>query len=183
MGENRSLQVVEQEALDFLRVLHEEDFYESEDAFQNRLDQVQGEIKLASVKGVIREDHSYGNLAGSWTQTHQELEFGIRRAWRNARKCIMRSHCGELKLCDLRGVTSSAEMVTNLVKGISDAFNGGNVQPTVFVFPPRKANTRGPMIWNHQVLQFAGYESEGGRVLGDPSTYLILSLLDKDSVC
>ena len=84
----------------------------------------------------------------------------------------MRSHCEELKLCDLRGITSSAEMVIELIKGISGAFNGGNVQPTVFVFPPRKVNTRGPMIWNHQVLQFARYETDDGTVLGDPSKYL-----------
>ncbi len=172
VGENRSLQIVEEDAIDFLRVLHDEGFYDSEEAFQNRLDQVQGEIKASSVKGVVREDHSYANIAGTWTQTPQELEFGIRRAWRNARKCIMRSHCEELKLCDLRGITSSAEMVIELVKGISGAFNGGNVQPTVFVFPPRKVNTRGPMIWNHQVLQFAGYETDDGTVLGDPSKYL-----------
>ena len=170
MGENRSLQVVEQEAIEFLRLLRKEGFYKSEDAFQHRLDQVQGEIKADSVKGVIREDRTYANLAGTWTQTYQELEFGIRRAWRNARKCIMRSHCDELKLCDLRGVTSSVEMVSELVKGVSNAFNGGNVQPTVFVFPPRKANTRGPMIWNNQILQFAGYETEGGEVLGDSAS-------------
>lgn len=170
MGENRSFRVVEQEAVNFLRVLREEGFYNSEDAFQKRLDQLRREIEADSVRGVVREDHSYVKLGGIWTQTHEELEFGIRRAWRNARKCIMRSHCEDLKLCDLRSVTSSAEMLTELIKGLSDAFNGGNVQPTVFVFPPRKVNARGPMIWNHQVLQFAGYESEGGTVLGDPAS-------------
>ena len=179
MGENRSLKVVEQEAIDFLRVLREEGFFDTEDAFQSRLNQVQGEIKAGSVKGVTREDHSYTLLAGTWTQTHQELEFGIRRAWRNARKCIMRSHCEELKLCDLRGITSSTDMVTELVTGVSDAFNGGNVQPTVFVFPPRSVNARGPMIWNNQVLQFAGYKIEGGAVLGDPmSVELTNAIID-----
>ena len=168
MGENRSLQVVEREAVEFLRVLREEGFYETEDAFQNRLDQVQREIETGSVGGIVQEDPSSAKVGGTWTQTYQELEFGIRRAWRNARKCIMRSHCEELKLCDLRKVTSSARMVSELVKGVRDAFNGGNVQPTVFVFPPRTVNTRGPMIWNHQVLQFAGYEIEGGMILGDP---------------
>lgn len=170
VGENRSFQVVEQEAVNFLRVLRDEGFYNSKDAFQKRLNQVRREIQAGSIKGVVREDHSYGILGGIWTQTYEELEFGIRRAWRNARKCIMRSHCEELKLCDLRRVTSSAEMLTDLVKGLSDAFNGGNVKPTVFVFPPRNVNARGPMIWNHQVLQFAGYESEGGTILGDPAS-------------
>ena len=177
MGDNRSLQVVEQEATDFLQILRDEGFYGREEVFQNRLDQVQGEIKASSVKGFIREDHSYANVAGAWTQTHQELEFGIRRAWRNARKCIMRSHCEELTLCDLRGVKSSVEMVTELVKGVSVAFNGGNVQPTVFVFPPRNVNSRGPMIWNHQILQFAGYKIDGGAVLGDPMSLEITNAM------
>ena len=177
VGENRSLQAVEQEAIDFLHVLREEGLYDSEETFQNRLDQVQGEIKAGSVKGVIRKDHLYANVAGAWTQTHQELEFGIRRAWRNSRKCIMRSHCEELKLCDLRGVTSSIDMVTELVKGVSVAFNGGNVQPTVFVFPPRSTNGRGPMIWNHQVLQFAGYRLDEETVLGDPMSVEITNAM------
>lgn len=168
MGENRSLQEVEREAVEFLRVLREEGFYDTEDVFQNRLDQVRGEIETGTAGGVGQEDPSSAKVGGTWTQTYQELEFGIRRAWRNARKCIMRSHCDELKLCDLRKVTSSATMVSELVKGVRDAFNRGNVQPTVFVFPPRTVNARGPMIWNHQVLQFAGYEIEGGMILGDP---------------
>lgn len=92
VGENRSFQMVEQEAVNFLRVLREEGFYDCKDAFQNRLDQVQREIEAGSVEGVVHDDHSYARLGGTWTQTHEELEFGIRRAWRNARKCIMRSH-------------------------------------------------------------------------------------------
>ena len=179
MGENRSLEVVEREAIEFLRVLREEGFYDSEDAFQNRLDQVKREIETGSAEGVVRDDLSAAKAGGTWTQTYQELEFGIRRAWRNARKCIMRSHCEELKLCDLRNVTSSVTMVSELVEGVRDAFNGGNVQPTVFVFPPRTANARGPMIWNHQVLQFAGYEVEGGVILGDPmSVNLTNAMID-----
>ena len=177
VGENRSLQVVEQEAIDFLRVLRAEGVYDTEDSFQSRLDQVLGEIKTGSVKGVAREDHSYTLVAGTWTQTRQELEFGIRRAWRNARKCIMRSHCDELRLCDLRGITSSTDMVTELVSRVSDAFNGGNVHPTAFVFPPRNANARGPMIWNNQILQFAGYEIEGGAVMGDPMSVELTSAI------
>lgn len=177
MGENRPLQAVEQEALDFLRVLREEGFYDSDDAFQIRLDQVQGEIRASSVQGIVRQDGSYAALGGTWAQTYRELEFGIRRAWRNARKCIMRSHCDELKLCDLRGVTSSAEMVSELVNGVCNAYNGGNVQPTVFAFPARNSNARGPMIWNHQVLQFAGYETGCGTILGDPTSVEVTSAM------
>ncbi len=46
----------------------------------------QREIEAGSVEGVVQEDHSYARLGGIWGQTHEELEFGIRRAWRNVRK-------------------------------------------------------------------------------------------------
>ncbi|KAL8721254.1 MAG: hypothetical protein Q9225_002031 [Loekoesia sp. 1 TL-2023] len=59
-------------------------------------------------------------------------------------------------------------MAGQLVRHMCEAFNGGNVLPTVFLFPPRRINSRGPMIWNHQVLEFAGYEMEDGSILGDP---------------
>jgi nitric oxide synthase oxygenase domain/subunit len=64
-------------------------------------------------------------------------------------------------------------MAVELVKALSKAFNDGNILPTgtfffcylglpmliitlAFVFPPRTPNNRGPMIWNDQLLTFAG---------------------------
>lgn len=38
------------------------------------------------------------------------------------------------------------------------------------MFPPRTIDKRGPMVWNHQLLAFAGYrDPESGAVLGDPA--------------
>ena len=179
MGENRALRIVEQEAENYLRDLKAEGFYGGEDKFKDRLGQVLGEIRAGATEAVIRQDNTHGLVGGNWAQTSQELEFGIRRALRNSRKCIMRSHSDELKLCDLRGVTSSSQMVAELLKGVSEAFNGGNILPTVFVFPPRKIDCRGPMFWNHQILQFAGYEAEDGSIKGDPnSVNLTKAILD-----
>ncbi|KAF9462531.1 nitric oxide synthase [Collybia nuda] len=168
VGENRAVDVVEQEAEEFLRELHNEKFFHSEVDFQERLKTVRLEIRNSSVEGVICETQGNGVVGGTWTQTPQELEFGIRRAWRNARKCIMRSHCEDLKLCDLRSVKRSNVMAVELVKGLTEAYNGGKIIPTVFVFPPRATNKRGPMIWNDQLLSFAGYEAEDGTIIGDP---------------
>ncbi|KAL8644671.1 MAG: hypothetical protein Q9210_007137, partial [Variospora velana] len=170
IGENRAIETVEKEAEGFLRELLQEGFFETEEAFTNRLVDVLGEIRDGAREGATRGSRHDGTVGGNWLQTPAELEFGIRRSWRNARKCIMRSHCEELKLCDLRNITSSAEMASELVQKMADAFNGGNVLPTVFVFPPREINSRGPMIWNHQLLEFAGYEMEDGSVLGDPAS-------------
>ncbi|KAL9009609.1 MAG: hypothetical protein Q9173_005373, partial [Seirophora scorigena] len=179
IGENRAIKTVEKEAEGFLRELLREGFFETDEAFTNRLTDVLAEIRGGAREGAIRGSRRHGTVAGNWLQTSAELEFGIRRSWRNARKCIMRSHCEELKLCDLRNIISSAEMASELVRKMGEAFNGGNVLPTAFVFPPRKIDSRGPMIWNHQLLEFAGYELEDGFVLGDPmSTALTKAIIE-----
>lgn len=170
IGENRTLLNVELEAQTFLQELHQEGFYANEKAFQLRVERALEEIRAGAVGGLVRQDKSYAKIGGNWTQTTQELEFGVRRAWRNSRKCIMRSHCEELKLYDLRTVTSSKKMAAELMRGVVQAFNQGSIQPTVFVFPPRTIDGRGPMILNNQILQFAGYEADDGSVVGDPSS-------------
>ena len=169
VGENRSLEVVQQEATEFLRDLFEEGFFQDEEQFKARLQQVLAEILRNSVQGIVRDGKRLGCLGGNWSQTPAELEFGIKLAWRNSRKCIGRNHYRELKLCDLRMVKSSVTMAQELLQNLLKAFNGGRVEPTVFVFPPRVNNSRGPMIMNEQVWDFAGYEREDGTVIGDPA--------------
>ena len=97
VGENRALEVVEQEARDFLEELHHEKFFDSDEVFCERLRAVLSEIRAGASNGIIRQDRRRGKVGGIWSQTPAELEFGLRRAWRNSRKCIMRSHCEELK--------------------------------------------------------------------------------------
>ena len=167
--ENRSLEIVCQEAEGFLRDLYDEDFFQSEAQFEARLQEVHAEILYGATGSIARENRLPTRLGGNWTQTPGELEFGIRRAWRNARKCIARNHAEELKLCDLRSVTTSVGMANELLRNAVEAFNEGRIEPTAFVFPPRTINSRGPMIWNNQFLDFAGYNMDDGTVLGDPS--------------
>ena len=97
VGENRALKVVEQEAREFLEELRRENFFADDEAFCERLRAVMKEIRLGATNGMVREVKKKGRVGGNWTQTPAELEFGLRRAWRNSRKCIMRSHCEELK--------------------------------------------------------------------------------------
>ena len=169
IGENRPISDVELEANDFLLTLNNEGFFRTEDEFRERMEQVQTEIRTGAVDGVVRSDKSKAKIGGTWTQTKRELEFGVRRAWRNSRKCIMRSHCEELELCDLRSITSSEQMAIELIRAVQKAFDNGRIQPTVFVFSPRSPNSRGPMILNSQILQFAGYEGQYGEIIGDPA--------------
>ena len=170
VGENRSLAQVESEALDFIRQAHHEGLYATEEAYKARKEQARKEIRAGSIEATVRLDRSKGKVGGNWIQSRRELEFGVRRAWRNSRKCIMRSHCMELELYDFRAVTSSKEMATKLLEATAKGFNNGNILPTAFVFPPRDINSRGPMIWNHQILQFAGYEMDDGSICGDPAS-------------
>ena len=97
VGENRSVSEVKSEAEEYLRELYREGFYESESAFQDRLSDVLSQISVGTVDGTLRREKVHGKVGGNWIQTPQELEFGLRRAWRNSRKCIMRSHCEELR--------------------------------------------------------------------------------------
>ncbi|KJZ79535.1 hypothetical protein HIM_01004 [Hirsutella minnesotensis 3608] len=83
-------------------------------------------------------------------------------------KCIMRSEYSYLKLQDLRHIRTSKEMGQALVAGMLKAFNGGDIEPSVFVFPPKQPGRPGPMVWNQQFLAFAGYRQPDGSVLGDP---------------
>ncbi|KAL8792628.1 MAG: hypothetical protein Q9195_004756 [Heterodermia aff. obscurata] len=97
VGENRALKVVEDDAKAFLQELRQENFFATDEAFCDRLRTVLKEIRTGAVTAKIRQDQKQGKIGGNWTQTPAELEFGLRRAWRNSRKCIMRSHCEELK--------------------------------------------------------------------------------------
>lgn len=63
-------------------------------------------------------------------------------------------------------------MAHELIDNLTKVYNGGRVQPTgvsifilssyaalmptTFVFPPRNAGSRGPMVWNERILAFAG---------------------------
>ena len=97
IGENRALNVVKEEAEAFLREYYRDNHSASENALQDRLQQVLEEIEAGACEGIVRETKQPGRIGGSWNQNFDELEFGIRRAWRNSRKCIMRSHCEELR--------------------------------------------------------------------------------------
>lgn len=168
VGENRTVDVVEQECVEFLNEMRQDGHFKTDEEFEDRMNSALDEIRSSCRQAIVRGDRDEGTVGGNWMQTSKELEFGIRRAWRNARKCIMRSHCEELQLVDLRAVTTSKDMAIELIKGMTAAFDDGNIRPTVFVFPPRAIDERGPMIWNSQVLSFAGYEIEDDSILGDP---------------
>jgi nitric oxide synthase oxygenase domain/subunit len=171
VGRDRPLAEIQQEAVDFLSECREHNVIRSDRELDKRIKEALVQISHTAIVAEVT-DHdgkkSTGLAGGTWYQEPVELEYGLRAAWRNARRCIMRSEHENLALCDLRQVQSSQEMARAILSGMTAAFNRGHILPTVFVFPPRQPGTRGPMIWNGQVLSFAGYRQKDGSILGDP---------------
>ncbi|KAF6843116.1 nitric oxide synthase [Colletotrichum musicola] len=178
VGRNQSYSQVREDALDFLQQMYKDGLFTTKQLHQRAHDVLQeiqknsreGRFSMASECGPEAPPaNADGLVGGLWTQTFEELEFGIRTAWKHARKCIMRSEYKNLRLCDLRHVRTSKKMAETLIENLRVAYNSGEINPTVFVFPPRDVNSRGPMIWNSQLLSFAGYRQSNGETLGDPA--------------
>lgn len=97
VGESRSLKVVKEEASAFLWELQRDGIY-TEQEYHARLDEVFAELDLGAVEEMLWEKQQRGfGTTSTWTQTNQELLHGVRLAWKNSRRCIMRSHWDELQ--------------------------------------------------------------------------------------
>ncbi|MEK5059670.1 nitric oxide synthase oxygenase [Paenibacillus sp. FSL H7-0326] len=115
----------------------------------------------------IREDIE---ITGTYEHTTQELEYGIKLAWRNSNRCIGRLFWESLRLVDARDATTAEEVAELLFSHIRQATNGGKVIPMLTAFKPMNAAGEAPIrIWNHQLIRYAGYETEQG-IIGDPAS-------------
>lgn len=103
---------------------------------------------------------------GTYDHTYEELEHGARMAWRNSNRCIGRLFWNSLRVFDARSVQTGNEMAQALYRHMEYATNGGNIRPTITVFRPEREGA--PIrIWNHQLIRYAGYETDHGT-MGDP---------------
>lgn len=117
--------------------------------------------RLAEIRAAI-------GRSGTYEHTFEELEHGSRMAWRNSNRCIGRLFWNGLKVFDARDETSEEAIAQAIFRHLDFATNGGKIRPCITVF---KAETNAPKvrIWNHQLIRYAGYETEHGT-LGDPSS-------------
>ena len=112
VGENRPIEEIRHDAEAFLCEMRDDGMFKSEAEFQNRLRTVLAEIERRAVDTKVYVNHEHagkdgavelksiqvpGRSSSGYVQTKQEMEWGIRAAWRNSRKCIMRAHYKELK--------------------------------------------------------------------------------------
>ncbi|WP_107841670.1 nitric oxide synthase oxygenase [Metasolibacillus meyeri] len=93
--------------------------------------------------------------------TTEELTFGARVAWRNSNKCIGRLFWQSLHVFDERHLIEEEAIFEALLRHIDFATNDGKIRPTQTVFAPERVR-----IWNHQLIRYAGYETDNG-IIGD----------------
>lgn len=93
--------------------------------------------------------------------TTDELTYGARVAWRNSNKCIGRLFWHSLTVFDRRELLEESQIFEALVAHINYATNDGKIRPAISVFDPTRVR-----IWNHQLIRYAGYETEAG-IVGD----------------
>jgi len=143
------------------------DRYEAADSFIRRC---YGELgreadigprRRAVLESIGRRDH--------YEHTTAELERGAKMAWRNSNRCIGRYFWDDLRVLDRREVDTATGVYDALLEHVEFATNGGNVRPTISVFPPAVSGDPQVRIWNHQLIRYAGYETDHG-VVGDPDS-------------
>ena len=100
--------------------------------------------------------------AGNLELSTEELQFGARLAWRNSNKCIGRLFWHTLQVFDRRQLIDEKDIFDALLEHIRYATNEGKLRPAISVFAPGRVR-----IWNHQLIRYAGYETEQG-IVGDP---------------
>lgn len=141
-----------QEAEEFIRLFYDEGG-KSEAECKRRLADISKEI----------------NETGTYTHTYEELSHGARVAWRNSNRCIGRLFWESMHVLDQRQLSSENEIAEAIFDHIEYATNKGKVIPTISIFKQRKEGGDPVRILNHQLVRYAGYESDGG-VVGDPDS-------------
>lgn len=138
-------------AKDFLDLISKEQAWEVED-YTRRWEEIKEEVKAT----------------GTYTQSYEELAYGAQVAWRNSAKCIGRIQWSNLMLRDRRDVTDADQIFLECEEHLKMGTNEGNLQIVMTVFRPRQPKERwGIRIWNPQLVRYAAYELEDGKIMGD----------------
>lgn len=106
--------------------------------------------------------------SGTYAHTMEELEYGAKLAWRNNSRCIGRLFWKSLKAFDARALQTEDAVAEALFQHMEYAANEGRIRPaiTIFAAESKELNIR---IWNHQLIRYAGYETDQG-IIGDPTS-------------
>ncbi|MFC4322837.1 nitric oxide synthase oxygenase [Litchfieldia salsa] len=106
---------------------------------------------------------------GTYVHTFEELEHGARMAWRNSNRCIGRLFWNSLTVFDKRNIDNEDDAFLAICEHIDFATNEGKIRPTITIFRQQGTQEESTYIWNHQLIRYAGYDTEFG-IVGDPSS-------------
>ena len=146
------LEQLQEEAERFIYTCYEELGHSREDA----------EARLVAVMGEIE-------VTGTYVHTTEELEQGCKMAWRNSNRCIGRLFWDKLRIVDARHADTAGTAAEAVLNHIHVASNGGKVIPMITILPADGPNGAPVRLWNHQLIRYAGYETEQG-IIGDPAS-------------
>ncbi|WP_193559379.1 nitric oxide synthase oxygenase [Metabacillus litoralis] len=124
--------------------------------------EVEIESRLTEIKVEIESK-------GLYEHTNEELTYGAKVAWRNSNKCIGRLFWNTLTVFDERQANTEQAVFKALENHTAFATNGGKIRPAITIFKPDNGEEDRIRIWNHQLIRYAGYETEYG-FLGDPAS-------------
>ncbi|WP_207930524.1 nitric oxide synthase oxygenase [Streptomyces hainanensis] len=116
----------------------------------------------------LRQIREHLERTGTYRHTRAELEFGARVAWRNSSRCIGRLYWKSLRVLDRRTSSTAEEIHADLCEHLRLATNEGRIRPVISVFAPATPFRRAPLVWNSQLIRYAGYRTVDGGVVGDP---------------
>lgn len=105
---------------------------------------------------------------GYYEHDEAELILGAKIAWRNHARCIGRYSWRSLTVLDARSCETADEIAQACWEHMLVSTNGGKVKPTVTIFRPRLNAERLVRIVNPQIIRYAGYRADDGRIIGDP---------------
>lgn len=108
---------------------------------------------------IEKEIHDFGY----YQHTYDELDYGAKVAWRNSNRCIGRLFWESLKVIDKRHLNTEEQIFEALLNHIHYATNHGRIRPTITIFH-QKTEQHSVRIWNHQLIRYAGYQTEDGAI-------------------
>ncbi|WLR42462.1 nitric oxide synthase oxygenase [Bacillus carboniphilus] len=126
----------------------------------------------------LREIKKQIDTSCFYEHTEEELSHGAKMAWRNSNRCIGRFFWDKLHVVDQRNLNTVEDIKEALFHHIEYATNKGNIRPTITIFKPKKSLNNQVRIWNHQLIRYAGYETEHG-ILGDSSSISFTNACEK----
>jgi nitric-oxide synthase, bacterial len=142
-------------------------------ALMNRAEQFivqfHDENQLGALDRRIRQVRREISASGTYWHTPEELAFGARVAWRNSSRCIGRLYWHSLRVRDRRYIATAPDIAAESFEHLREATNGGRIRPLITVFAPDAPDQPGPRILSSQLIRYAGYQTDGGAVTGDPA--------------